>query len=459
MSDQEKKIQSKPTRREVLATGGAAATGAIIASTLPAQVSAQVAGSDEIKVGLIGCGGRGRGAASQTLNVGNTRLVAMADAFDDRLEDGYKQICAEQNKAVGANKQDPAPKNVTVEDKNKFIGFDAYREVIDKSDLVILTTPPGWRPHHFEAAVDAGKNVFMEKPVASDAPGIRKVLETAKKADEKNLKVVVGLQRRYQDSYLEAYKAAITDGMIGEPIGAQVYWNGGGVWTRERQPGMTEMEYQMLNWYYFTWLCGDHIAEQHIHNIDVANWFLGSLPESAQGMGGREVRTSNKHGEIFDHHYVEFLHPGGKMVNSQCRHQPGCHNQVREEIHGTEGILYLSNKQNTEIKDYSGKTIWRYRAKKEGETNPYQVEHDHLHACIRSGEAVNNAYYGATSTMSSILGRYATYSGKKIGYDEALEKGSDLLPENWAFDAEAPVQPDADGNYPIAVPGKFDPFA
>jgi len=444
------------TRREVLAGGSAVAATAAIAATLPVSASAQVGGSDEIKVGLIGCGGRGRGAASQTLNVGKARLVAMADAFSDRLEDGFKAICTEQNKKSG-NAKGEIPENVTVEDKNKFTGFEAYNEVIDKSDLVILTTPPGWRPTHFEAAVNANKNVFMEKPVAADAPGIRKVLASAELADEKGLKVVVGLQRRYQNSYLEAYKKAIEEGLIGKPIGAQVYWNGGGVWTRERQPGMTEMEYQMLNWYYFTWLCGDHITEQHIHNIDVANWFLGTTPVSAQGMGGREVRKSNTHGHIFDHHYVEFAHPNGVMVNSQCRHQPGCFNQVREEIHGTAGICYLGNKP--EIKDYDGKVLWRYRPDKSAEPNPYQVEHDHLHACIRSGEKVNNAYYGATSTMSSILGRYATYSGKKLTYDDALEKGADLLPKDWSWDSDPSIMPDADGNYPVAVPGQFDPFA
>jgi predicted dehydrogenase len=221
---------------------------------------------------------------------------------------------------------------------------------------------------------------------------------------------------------------------------------------------MTEMEYQMLNWYYFNWLCGDHIAEQHVHNLDVANWFLGALPVSAQGMGGREVRTGNKHGEIYDHHYVELTYPNGVIVNSQCRHQPGCFNQIREEIHGTAGILHLRS-GSAEIKDLDGKSIWRYRAPKTGAVNPYQAEHDHLHACIRSGEAVNDAHYGATSTMCAVIGRYATYSGKQIKWDEAMEKGADLLPEKWAWDADPKVMPNADGSYPVAVPGVFNPYA
>lgn len=457
MSKTEKNTKQEPTRRDVLA-GGAVVAGAAIASSLPVSASAQVAGSDELKVGLIGCGGRGRGAASQTLSVGNCRLVAMGDVFEDRLEQGYKQLCAEQNKRSGQQDASGAPKNVTVTDKDKHIGFHAYEEVIAKSDLVVLATPPGWRPTHFEAAVEAGKHVFMEKPVAVDAPGIRKVLEAAKKADEKNLKVVVGLQRRYEDSYRTAYEKAITEGMIGRPIGAQVYWNGGGVWTRERQPNMSEMQYQMLNWYYFNWLCGDHIAEQHVHNLDVANWFLGALPVSAQGMGGREVRTSNKHGEIYDHHYVELTYPNGVITNSQCRHQPGCFNQIREEIQGTAGILNLRS-GSAEIKDLDGKSLWRYRAPKTGVVNPYQAEHNHLHACIRSGEACNDAHYGATSTMCAVIGRYATYSGKQIKWDEAMAKGTDLLPEKWAWDADPKVMPNEDGSYPIAVPGVFDPYA
>ena len=379
----------------------------------------------------------------------------MADAFEDRLEQASKHLYANEKKRAGGG--DPS-KTFSVTDQDKHAGFEGYQEVIAKSDLVILATPPGWRPEHFEAAVEAGKHAFLEKPVAVDGPGIRKVLAAAKKADEQNLKVVVGLQRRYEDSYQEAYKKAITEGLIGQPLGAQVYWNGGGVWTRERQAGMTEMEYQMLNWYYFNWLCGDHIAEQHVHNIDVANWFLGSVPVSAQGMGGREVRTGNKYGEIYDHHAVEFSHPHGVKVHSQCRHQPGCFNQVREEIQGAAAVLYLQA-GGAEIRDYDGKSLWRYRAPKTGATNPYQAEHNHLHACIRSGEAVNNAHYGASSTMCAIIGRYATYSGKQIKYAEALEKGTDLLPKTWAWDADPCVLPNKDGSYPIAVPGVFDPYA
>jgi predicted dehydrogenase len=201
--------------------------------------------------------------------------------------------------------------------------LDAYKKVIDCCDLVILTTPPGFRPYHFEAAVNAGKNIFMEKPVAVDAPGVRKVLEMAKVADEKNLKVVVGLQRRYQNCYIEALKQVKEQGIIGDIVAGQVYWNGGGIWFRDKRPDQNELMYQINNWYFFTWLCGDHINEQHIHNIDVANWFIGGHPVSAQGMGGRQQRVDKKFGQIYDHHYVEFTYANGVRINSQCRHQSG----------------------------------------------------------------------------------------------------------------------------------------
>lgn len=300
---------------------------------------------------------------------------------------------------------------------------------------MILTTPPGFRPYHFEAAINAGKHVFMEKPVAVDAPGVRKVMEMAKVADEKNLKVVVGLQRRYQNCYLESLKQVKEQGIIGEIVAGQVYWNGGGIWFRDKQPGQSELMYQINNWYFFTWLCGDHINEQHIHNIDVANWFIGGHPESAQGMGGREQRVDKKYGQIYDHHYVEFTYANGVRVNSQCRHQQGVYNAVREEFTGTKGKIYLNNSGACYAVDHKGNTLWKYRptgdAAAEGEAkgkkgrrstdpDPYQVEHDTLQAAIRDNKPLNNAYYGAESTMTAVLGRMATYSGKEIKWDDAI---------------------------------------
>lgn len=429
----ESSIIEQPSRRSFLGASTAAAAGTVIGSALPASLSAQVEGNGTTKVALIGCGGRGTGAANQNLSVKGTKLVAMADVFEDRLAGSFNQL-------VKGHKE-----QMDVHEENKFIGFDAYLKAIDMADLVILTTPPGFRPMMFEAAVDAGKHIFMEKPVATDAPGIRRVLAAAKKADEKGLKVVVGLQRHYQNSYRETLDR-IQQGAIGDIVSAQCYWNGGGVWVRERRPGQTEMEYQMMNWYYFNWLCGDHINEQHVHNIDVVNWFKGGHPEVAQGMGGREVRKGKDHGQIFDHHYVEFTYPDGSICNSQCRHIRGCWNQVSESFQGTKGRAAIGR-----ITDLDGKDIWRRR--RGDNPNPYQVEHDELYRHIRNDIPINNAYYGATSTMTSIFGRMATYSGQRLTWDKAINSDNDLFPEKLAWDALPKVVPDADGSYPVPIPG------
>src|SRR5699024_10868926 len=223
---------------------------------------------------------------------------------------------------------------INIKDKNKYIGFDSYKDAMKEADVVILTTPPGFRPIHFEEAVKQGKHVFMEKPVATDPEGIRQVLESAKIAKQKKLNVVVGMQRQYQNSYRALIKR-VHDGMIGDITSAQAWWNSGGVWVHPRKPAWNEMEYQMRNWFYFTWLCGDHIVEQHVHNIDVVNWAMDSFPVRAQGMGGRQVRKGPEHGQIFDHHFVEFEYENGTILNSQCRHTQGAMSKVDELIIGT----------------------------------------------------------------------------------------------------------------------------
>lgn len=423
-----------------------AAAGAL--STLPIAASAQVGGSSTIKIALVGCGGRGSGAANQALNNDGVELVAMADAYSDRLNGSLNNL-----------KKERGDKVKVAEDK-KFIGLDAYKHAIAEADLVILATPPGFRPMQFEEAIRQGKHVFMEKPVATDAPGVRKVLAAAKEADKKNLKVVCGLQRHYQNVYKSALEQ-VQDGAIGDIIAGQVYWNGGGVWVRDRasvakvlgrEP--TEMEFQMYNWYYFTWLCGDHIDEQHIHNLDVFNWFKGGHPVSAQGMGGREVRDKNSNfGQIFDHHYVEYTYADGTILNSQCRHIRNCWNSVSETVIGTKGNLGLGRGV---ITGHDGKAIWRYRGK--GDPNPYQVEHDVLQQHIREDKPINNAYYTAESTFTAIIGRYATYSGKAMKWDDALAKGADLFPEKLAWDADPKILPNDDGLYAVPAPGTYDPF-
>ncbi|MDD7884409.1 Gfo/Idh/MocA family protein [Flavivirga sp. 57AJ16] len=397
----------------------------------------------KLKIAVVGCGGRGTGAVSQALRADeNVELVAMADAFKDRLEDSFSNL----------SKMFPTGK-INVKPSHKFIGFGSYKKAIDAADVVILTTPPGFRPQHFEYAISQGKHVFMEKPVATDVAGIKKVLESAKVAMAKKLNVVVGLQRHYQASYLKAYHH-IQKGDIGQIVSGQVYWNGGGVWVKPRKEEWTEMEYQMRNWYYFNWLCGDHILEQHIHNIDVANWFIGEYPIKAQGMGGREVRKGKDHGQIFDHHFVEFVYPSGAIISSQCRHQKGCLSRVSESFQGTAGTSYTDGGNTATLNSYTQGTIYSHDGS--NDKNPYQVEHDRLFSAIRKGHVINDAENGAKSTMSAILGRMATYSGQEITWDEAMGTDYKIVPDEntLSFDSLPPAIRDEHGNYPIPVPGK-----
>ncbi|WP_035604446.1 Gfo/Idh/MocA family oxidoreductase [Haloferula sp. BvORR071] len=415
-------------RRSFLKAGTIAAA----ASALPSVLHAQAGGSDEIKIALIGCGGRGSGAAAQSLAVPGTRLIAMADAFGDNLDIAHDQLKAQFGERVDVPKE------------RRFTGFEAYKQAIDAAQVVLLCTPPGFRPAHFEYAVQQGKHIFMEKPVAVDGPGIRRVIEAAKIADQKKLKVVCGLQRRYQKSYLETLKQ-IEGGMIGDHVSSQVYWVSGGVWVRDRKPGMTEMEYQMRNWYYFNWICGDHITEQHVHNLDVGNWFKKDHPVKAVGMGGRTKRVGKEYGEIYDHFYVEYSYADGTVMNAQARHWNDVWSRVSETFAGTAGTAYPGM-----IKDRKGKVIWRFNGQ---DNNPYDTEHVVLYDHIRSDTPINNAYYTAESTLTSILGRMACYSGGEVTWDQALNSTLDTMPKRLAWDADPGPKPGSDGMYPCPIPG------
>jgi len=399
----------------------------------------------EIRVALVGCGGRGTGAAVQALAAHkDVKLVAMADAFQDRLEGSLRSIKGEI---------DDAESRIDVPESRRYVGFDAYKKAIADADVVILTTPPGFRPIHFKEAVEKGKHIFMEKPVAVDPAGIASVLETAREAERKKLNVIVGLQRRYQNSYLELLKR-YQDGMIGDITSAQVYWNSEGVWVRKRQPSQNEMEYQMRNWYYFNWLCGDHIVEQHIHNMDVVSWFKNDFPESGQGMGGRTVRVGPDYGEIFDHHFVEYRYQDGVVINSQCRHQPNTLSRVDEEITGTKGRIFFGAGR---IEDLDGNTLYQFDRSKEN--NPYQTEHDVLFDAISKGQyKFKDTEHAAHTTLTAIIGRLATYSGQIIHHETALNSGLNIQPEEYAWDATPPVLPGPDGLYPAAKPGDTQYF-
>jgi len=423
------------SRRELIKTAGVVGAGmAAFPYVMRGQANAE---NSLIRVGLIGCGGRGSGAADQTLSVpgSNVKVVAVADAFANRVESAVKGLKAKHGDKVA------------VTPEKTYVGLDGYMKIIqDKDvDMVILATPPGFRPFHFAAAVAAGKHVFMEKPVCVDAAGARKVLEAAQEADKKGLKIVVGLQRHYDDKYRETYKR-VKDGAIGDIIQANVYWNGSGIWWRKREEGMTDVMAQVHNWYHYAYLCGDHIAEQHVHNIDVANWFLGETPVSAFGVGGRRVITPDQPSEIFDHFAVNFIYKSGASVASQCRQYPGL-GRVSEDFRGTKGVCEVGK-----ISDYKGNVIWKYEGKPE---NPYQVEHNELHHFIRANIPHNDAVYGATSSFSASLARYAAYTGKELKWDQTLALNDSVMPENLDPNGAPPVKPNADGTLTLPNPRDY----
>lgn len=436
--------ENQHSRRDVLKTSAAIA-GATIASQFISR-AAHAATGETIKVGLIGCGGRGTGAAGQALSTeGPVQLVGVADAFEDNARNAINGL---------KKKFEKEPDKVKVTDETIFTGFDAYKKLIDSGiDLVIIATPPGFRPIHFEYAVSKGKNVFAEKPVATDAPGVRRFLAAVAEAKKKNLKVGIGLQRHHQAPYIDTVKR-IQDGALGDLILMRAYWNGTRPWVRPRsywlqkKPNLTEMEYQMRNWYYFNWLCGDHINEQHIHNLDVINWVKNSHPVEAQGVGGKQVDVGIDSGEIYDHHMVEFTYGDGTKLLSECRHIQRCWNSVSEHAHGTKGYSDIGG-HNFVMRDGSK---WRSEAKGK---DPYQQEHDDLFHAIRNSIAYNEGEYGAHSTFTAILGRMATYSGKICKWDDALAKGFDIMPKEYSFDAKPPTLPDENGKYPVAMPGTY----
>jgi len=437
--------QSNPTpsdsRRDFIKTTSTVLAGGALVGSLPIARAAHSFDSGEIKIGLVGCGGRGTGAAIQALDTAGPenrlKLTAVADPFQNRITDSLKGI-----KGKHGDKVDLADRT--------FVGVDAFKRLIESDiDMVILTSPPGFRPLHFETAVKAGKHVFMEKPVATDAPGVRRVLAANKLAKEKNLFVAVGLQRHHESGY-QATIAKLKEGAIGDIILARCYWTGDGVWTRAREPDQTELEYQMKNWYYFNWLSGDHICEQHIHNLDVINWLMDGPPETAQGQGGRQVRTGPDSGQIFDHHMIEYTYKNGVKLLSQCRHIPGCWSSVNEYAHGSLGWCDIGAGK---IYDRNDKLIWTAPKNELG----HAKEHVDLFADIRKGLIPNEGDNGAYSTMTSIMGRMATYSGKMVKWDQCLNSKISLANTDAmsSFADEAPLQPE-DGKYWVPTPG-IDP--
>jgi myo-inositol 2-dehydrogenase/D-chiro-inositol 1-dehydrogenase len=434
------------SRRSFLKNTSTAVAGGALLGALPVERFALGASpGDTVRIALVGAGGRGSGAADQALNAGGegVKLVAIADAFEDRARGSLKNL---------KNKHD---QTVQVKDDMVFVGLDGYKQAIAQADLVILATPPGFRPIHFEEAVRQGKHVFMEKPVAVDGPGVRKVIAAAKEAKAKNLKVGVGLQRRHQPNYLETV-ARLHDGAIGDIVAMRCYWNGGPVGPKAERAKLTksmgraptEMEYQIRNWYMFNWLCGDHIVEQHIHNLDVINWIKKGYPVRCHGLGGRCFQRGPDSGEIFDHHAVEYEYADGSRMFSQCCQFPGAWSSVSEHCIGTKGTCDVSGHT------IRGENAWRRRGPAGESNDGWQLEHYPLLAAIRGDKEHNEAERGALSSLTAIMGRMATYSGKIVEYEAALNSQIDLMPEKFSMDALPKVLPGPDGLYPVAIPGK-----
>ncbi|HXW04614.1 MAG TPA: Gfo/Idh/MocA family oxidoreductase [Vicinamibacterales bacterium] len=416
------------TRRTFIQTT-AAATAAFM---FPSGVRA--AGSDVIRVGVIGCGGRGTGAARDVMQAADgVEVVALGDLAPDRLAQCRAQLAglAEKDAAMAAKYR--------VTDDRCFTGFDAYQKVIAADvDYVILAAPPAFRPAHLEAAVAAGRHVFTEKPVAVDPAGIRAVLTTCEAARHKNLGIGAGTQRRHQTEYVETIKR-VHDGAIGTPMSGQVFWNQGGLWTRDRKPDWTDAEWQIRNWLYFTWLSGDHIVEQHVHNIDVANWVFGAHPIRATGAGGRQWRTEPKYGHIYDHFAIDFEYASGARVLSMCRQIDGTTGKVAEHFIGTKGST------DTDRYTIRGANPWTFSSA-EKPVSPYVQEHTDLIASIRAGTPINELKDVAESTLTAIMGREAAYTGKDVTWTEILNADQDLQPPQLAY-GPLPVPP-------VPMPGR-----
>ena len=449
MTQKDKSSTTQTSRRDFIRASTATAVGTTVAANFGSVPAVHAAGRDTIRVGLIGCGGRGSGAAENCAKSSEgVQFVALGDVNKSHI-DGLR----------GKLKQNFAD-NYDITDDRCFVGLDAYKGVINSGvDYVILATPPGFRPLHLAAAVAAGKNVFTEKPVAVDGPGIRKCLAVYEEALGKGLAIAAGTQRRHQTGYLETIRR-IHDGDIGDILSARCYWNGSGIWFHPRQEGMSDVAYQIHNWYHFLWLCGDHICEQHVHNLDVTNWVMQSHPARCWGMGGRTTRDAviseelkkakrfspesygdpNEYGQIFDHFAVEYEYPNGVHMFSQCRHIAGCWNTVSEAVVGTKGTSQVDRYTIT------GENKWRHTGKN---NEPYVQEHTDLIDSIRTGQPINELKNVAESTLTAIMGRMATYTGKEVSWEAALNSKLDTFPKDLAWDMKLPVSP-------VAVPGQTE---
>lgn len=431
------------TRREFVATSAALAAGAAIptlglsTSALASRAPVHAGGSDVIRVGLVGCGGRGTGAASQALHADEgARLVAVADVFEERAKSSVDRLS--KIEAIGSR--------VDVPEERRFIGFHGYRDLLENVDVVLLATPPAFRPAHLAAAVESGKHIFCEKPMAVDSPGVRSVMESARLAKEKGLSLVSGFCWRYSSPERATFER-ILEGGLGDVHSVYTNYNTGTLGQRPRQAGWSDMEWQMRNWWHFRWLSGDHIVEQACHSVDKLSWAFGNgAPERAYAVGGRQARRGEESGNVYDHFSVTFEYPNGAKGFHMCRQIAGCSNENMDYVYGTKGVCEINGWGPRHV--MTGEAKWRFKGDK---NDMYQQEHDELFASIRSGQPVWDGDYMATSTLMSIMGRMAAYTGRTVTWDEALNSQEDLgLGIDLAL-GDVPIDP-------IAVPG-VTPFA
>jgi myo-inositol 2-dehydrogenase/D-chiro-inositol 1-dehydrogenase len=422
----------QPTRRTFLGNTAQLGAGAAVLGTLAVPRSVHAAGTETLKVGLVGCGGRGTGAALDALSSdGQAVLVAVADTFPDKAEETLSQLRGEKSVAD----------RVQVTPETIFTGFDGYKQVVDSCDVVLLATPPHFRPEHFAYVVDQGKHCFIEKPIAVDTPGIKSVMESSRKAKEKNLAVVSGLCWRYDVKVREMMRQILEQESIGEIVAIESSYNTGLLWHRGNDPKWSQMEYQVRNWLYHTWLSGDHIMEQAIHSLDKTAWLLGDIsPTQATSLAGRQQRIDPLYGNVYDHFAVFYEYPTGQRVYFTCRQQENCSMRTDERVLGTNGQAEILA---GELFNRKGDRKWRYKGKM---SSMYRVEHEEMFDSIRKGEPINNGEYMCNSTAIALMGRMAGYTGQTVTWDQLMNSTERLGPTEYAW-GDVPVET-------VAIPGK-----
>jgi len=425
-------IEQQSNRRTFLGNTAQIGAGAAVLGSLAVPRSVHAAGTETLKVGLVGCGGRGTGAAMDALSSdGQAVLVAVADTFADRAEESLNQLRGEKTIA----------ERVQVTPESIFTGFDGYKNVVDSCDVVLLATPPHFRPEHFAYVVEKGKHCFIEKPIAVDTPGIKSVMESSRKAKEKNIAVVSGLCWRYDLKVREMMRQILEQEAIGEIVAIESSYNTGLLWHRGNDPKWSQMEYQVRNWLYHTWLSGDHIMEQAIHSLDKTAWLLGDQsPVKATSLAGRQQRTDPLYGNVYDHFAVFYEYPTGQRVYFTCRQQDNCSARVDERVLGTNGQAEILR---GDLYNRKGDRKWRYKGE---QPSMYRVEHEELFSSIRKGKPINNGEYMCNSTAIALMGRMAGYTGQTVTWDQLMNSTERLGPTEYAW-GDVPTEV-------VAIPGK-----